>query len=63
MIPMRKLAFLAAALLVMVGVGSAIKALTLAPTAAPPKATISIEDIHRQVDVKSLPNLDVKDPF
>jgi len=60
---MRKLAFLAAALLVMAAVGSAIKALTLAPTAAPPKVTISIEDIHRQVDVKSLPNLDVKDPF
>jgi len=52
--------------LVAVGVGSALKALTLVPLAsvpAPPTVTISIEEIHRQVDVKSLPVLEVREPF
>jgi hypothetical protein len=63
---MQKYVLLAAVVLVAAGVGSAIKALTLAPLAsipAPPTVTISIEDIHRQVDVKSLPVLEVRDPF
>jgi hypothetical protein len=56
----------AVVLLVAVCVGSALKALTLAPLAslpAPPTVTISIEDIHRQVDLKSLPVLEVREPF
>jgi hypothetical protein len=53
-------------MLTTVGVGSAIKALTLAPsvsTAAPPTVRISIDEIHRQVDVASLPVLEVREPF
>lgn len=64
--PMQKLALVTAALLMTAGIGSAIMALTLAPsasTAAPPEVTISIEDIHRQVDVKSLPVLEVREPL
>jgi len=63
---MQKYVLLTAMVLVALGIGSAIKALTLAPSAsmpAPPPVAISIEDIHRQVDVKSLPVLEVKDPF
>jgi hypothetical protein len=61
---MRKLTLLAAALLMsFAGVGWAIKARTLAPSAPPPNVTISIEEIHRQVDMKSLPKLEVKEPF
>jgi len=60
---MRKLV-LTTAMLMTVGVGSAI--LTLASSAskpAPQTVTISIEDIHRQVDVTSLPVLEVREPF
>lgn len=63
---MRRYILLTAVVLVVVDAGSAIKALThapLAPIPAPPTATISIEDIHRQVDVKSLPVLEVREPF
>jgi hypothetical protein len=65
-IPMHKYVLLTAVVLVAAGVGLAIKALTLAPLAAvpaPATVTISIEDIHRQVDVKSLPVLEVKEPM
>jgi len=53
-------------MLMTVGVGFAIKALTLAPAASkavPQTVTISIEDIHRQVDMTSLPVLEVREPF
>jgi hypothetical protein len=63
---MRKRVVLTAVMLVTVGVGSALKALTLAPsvsTTRPPTVTISIDEIHRQVDVTSLPVLEVKEPF
>jgi hypothetical protein len=63
---MRKLVVLTTVMLMTVGVGSAIKALTLAPSvspATPPTVTISIDDIHRQVDVTSLPVLEVREPF
>ena len=62
---MRKLVVLTTVMLT-VGVGSALKALTLAPsvsTTRPPTVTISIDEIHRQVDVTSLPVLEVKEPF
>ena len=65
--PLQQLALLTAALVMTARVGSAIpKAPMLAPsasTAALPKVTISIGDIHRQVDVKSLPMQEVRDPF
>ena len=63
---MRKNVLPTAVVLVAVGVGSAIKVLTLAPLAsipAPPTAAISIEDINRQADVKSLPVREVREPF
>ena len=63
---MRRYVLLSAVILALVGAGSAIKALTHAPLAsipAPATATISIEDIHRQVDVKSLPVREVREPF
>jgi hypothetical protein len=63
---MQKLLVLTAVILVAMSVGLAIEALTLAPLAskpAPPPVTISIEDIHRQADVKSLPVLEVREPF
>ena len=63
---MRKLVLPAAVILTLVGVGSAIKVLTLAPTVATiasPTPTISTEEINRQVDVKSLPTREVREPF
>jgi hypothetical protein len=49
---------------VLVGAGSAIKALApLASKPAPATVTISIEDIHRRADMKSLPVLEVREPF
>jgi hypothetical protein len=53
-------------MLMTVGVGFAIKALILTLSgskATPPTVTISIDDIHRQVDVRSLPVQEAKDPF
>ena len=51
-------------MLMTVAAGSAIKALTLAPAvSAPPAATISIDGIHRRVDVTSLPVQEVRDPY
>ena len=60
---MRKLILLTALTVLMGSVAAmAYKALTpSAPKTA--DSTISVEDIHRQVDVKSLPTRDVKDPF
>ena len=61
-----KLALLSAALLMTAGVGLAVRALTLAPSAshaAPLGVTISIDDIQQQVDVKSLPVEEVQEPF
>jgi hypothetical protein len=64
---MRQLAPLTVVLiLVAAGAVSAIRALTATPSAplAPsPDATISIQGIHLQVDMRSLPLLDVKDPI
>ena len=57
---------LTAVVLVAVVIGSAIKALTLAPSpsqAPPPTVTISIDELQRQVDVKSLPVREVREPF
>jgi hypothetical protein len=61
-----KLALLTVALLMTAGIGLAVRVLAIAPsasTAAPAKVTISIEDIQRQVDVKSLPVSEVAEPF
>jgi hypothetical protein len=63
---MRKLVVLTTVMLLTVGVGSALKALTLAPsvsTTTPPTVTISIDGIHRQVDMTSLPVMEVREPF
>jgi len=51
-------------MLVTVGAVSAIRALTLAPSMSePPTVTISIDEIHRQVDMTSLPVQEVRDPY
>jgi hypothetical protein len=56
---MRRLALASVAItLVVLGTIAAIK--STAP-ATPHLVTISIEDIHRQVDVRSLPVLDIAD--
>jgi hypothetical protein len=63
---MQKHILVNAAVLVAMSVGLAIEAPTLAPLAsksAPPTVTVSIEDIHRQADVTSLPVLEVREPF
>jgi hypothetical protein len=61
---MQKGVILTAVVLLALGFGSAIKALTpLASITQPPAVTMSIEDIHRQVDTKSLPVLEVREPF
>jgi hypothetical protein len=63
---MQKHVLLTAVVLVAVGVGSALKALTLAPSEsmpAPPTVSIPIEDIYRQLDARSLPVLEVREPF
>jgi hypothetical protein len=63
---MKKRVLLAAVILAVVGVGSAIKVISLTPLAsisASPTAAISIEDINRQADVKSLPVREVREPF
>jgi hypothetical protein len=63
---MATLARLDAALLIAVGVGSAAKALMPAPsasTSALPRPTISIEDLHGQLAVNSLPAQEVREPF
>ena len=63
---MKKRIVLAAVVLVAVGVGSALKVRMPAPSAsipAPSRAAISLEDINRQADVKSLPVQEVREPF
>ena len=63
---MRKLVLLAAVILMLVGVGSTIKSLTPArfvATTTSPRPTISIEEINRQADVRSLPTREVREPF
>jgi hypothetical protein len=63
---MRKLVLLAAAILMLVGVGSAIKVLAPArfvATASSPTPTISTEEINRRADARSLPVREVKEPF
>jgi hypothetical protein len=63
---MRKLVLLTILVLMTAGVGPAIRGLTRAPStsmAAPPNVTISIDDIHRQIDGKSLPVREVREPF
>jgi len=63
---MRTPALLAAAMmLTVVGAALAIKSLTpdapAVPTAQP--VTISIDELQRQVDARSLPEPEIKDPF
>jgi hypothetical protein len=63
---MKNCVLLTGVVLLAVGTGSAIKALTLAPSASippPTTVTISTEDIQRQVDVASLPMREVREPF
>lgn len=63
---MQKRVLVTAVLVVVVGIGLAIEARTLAPLVskpAPSTVTISIEEMHRRDDVKSLPVQEVREPF
>ena len=60
---MRKLMFLAA-VMILIGSGAAAAIKALGPSGSTARySAISIDEIHRQVDLKSLPTLEVKDPF
>ncbi len=52
-------------MLTALGAALAIKSFTLdtLAVAAPQPVTISINGLHRQVDVRSLPELEIKDPY
>jgi hypothetical protein len=57
--------FVAVMMLTAVGAALAIKSLkpdTFA-VASPRSVTISIDGLHRQVDARSLPELEIKDPY
>ena len=57
---MRRSAFLIwAVALAVLGIVTAVKTVAPAPP-TPPKATISIQDLHRQMDAKSLPQLEIE---
>jgi hypothetical protein len=63
---MRKLALLASVIILTpLGLAAAVKSLTPdMPASAPPgAATISIDEIHRQVNVRSLPELEITDLY
>jgi hypothetical protein len=64
-VAMRKLALLTAMMtLVASGTGTAIKAFAPARLAtSPPPVTMSIEELHRQVDVRSLPELEIENLY
>jgi len=57
--------FIAAMMLTAVGAALAINSLTrdTLGMASPRSVTISIDGLHRQVDTRSLPELEVKDPY
>ena len=57
--------FVAVMMLTAVGAAFAIKSLTpdTFAVASPRSVTISIDGLHRQVDTRSLPELEIKDPF
>lgn len=60
---MRKLVFLTV-LMALIGSGAAAAIKALAPSESTARyPAISIDEIHQQVDVNSLPILEVKDPF
>ena len=60
---MRKLMFLTA-VMALIGSGAAAAIKALAPSGSTARyPAISIDEIHQQVDVKSLPTLEVKDPL
>jgi hypothetical protein len=53
-----------AAVMVLIGSGAAAAIKALAPSESTARyPAISIDEIHQQVDVKSLPTLEVKDPL
>jgi hypothetical protein len=56
--------FIAAMMLTALGAALAIKSLTRGTVAvgSPRSVTISIDGLHRQVDTRSRPQLEVKDP-
>jgi hypothetical protein len=63
---MRKLALLASVIILTpLGLAAAVKSLTpdMPASAAPGTATISIDEIHRQVNVRSLPELEITDLY
>jgi hypothetical protein len=39
------------------------KIFAIEPVAAPPTSTISIQELHRQVDMSTLPVTEIKDPY
>jgi hypothetical protein len=57
--------FVAVMMLTAVGAAFAIKSLTrdTLTAASARSVTISIDGLHHQVDTRSLPELEVKDPF
>ena len=62
---MRKFTLLTVTMAVALVTAAALKALAPAKlaTTTPQSASMSIEELHRQVDVRSLPVLEVKDPL
>jgi hypothetical protein len=63
---MRKLALLASVIILTpLGLAAAVKSLTpdMPESTAPGAATISIDEIHRQVNVRSLPELEITDLY
>ena len=53
----------AVAILAALGTAMTIKALIPASLLSQPNVTISIEALHRQVDLKSLPEQEIKDLY
>jgi hypothetical protein len=59
-------ALIAVTALIGLGIAAAIKPKIFAavePVAAPPTSTISIQELHRQVDMSTLPVTEIKDPY
>jgi hypothetical protein len=59
-------ALIAVTALIGLGIAAAIKPkifAAVAPVAALPTSTISIEELHRQVDMSTLPVTEIKDPY
>ena len=58
----RSALLLCATALALLGVVATMRAVAPAPS-PPPTATISIEDLHRQIDIKSLPKMQIENLY